>query len=72
MGKIKLEEFKNYIETGGEIDLSAFKPILLENEVASLFIPAEKIQSCVITIKHLANREFYLNQMDITFDDEKM
>lgn len=38
--------------------------ILLDNEVASLFIPAEKIQSTVITIRHLANREFYLNQMD--------
>lgn len=38
--------------------------ILLDNEVASLFVPAEKIQSTIITIKHLANREFYLNQMD--------
>lgn len=38
--------------------------ILLDNEVASLFIPAEKIQSAVITIRHLANKEFYLNQMD--------
>lgn len=38
--------------------------ILLDNEVASLFIPAEKIQNTIITIRHLANREFYLNQMD--------
>lgn len=38
--------------------------VLLDNEVASLFIPAEKIQSAVITIRHLANKEFYLNQMD--------
>lgn len=38
--------------------------VLLENEVASLFIPAEKIQSTIITIRHLANKEFYLNQMD--------
>ena len=38
--------------------------VLLENEVASLFMPAEKIQNTIITIRHLANREFYLNQMD--------
>lgn len=38
--------------------------VLLENEVASLFVPPEKTQSCIITIRHLANREFYLNQMD--------
>ena len=38
--------------------------MLLDNEVASLFVPAEKIQSTVITIRHLANKEFYLNQMD--------
>lgn len=37
---------------------------LLENEVASLFMPAEKTQNTIITIKHLANREFFLNQMD--------
>ena len=37
---------------------------LLDNEVASLFVPAEKIQNSIITIRHLANREFYLNQMD--------
>lgn len=38
--------------------------ILLENEVASLFVPAEKIQNTIITIRHLANKEFHLNQMD--------
>lgn len=38
--------------------------ILLNNEVASLFIPAEKTHSSIITIRHLANKEFYLNQMD--------
>lgn len=37
---------------------------LLDNEVASLYIPADKIQNTIITIRHLANREFYLNQMD--------
>lgn len=38
--------------------------VLLENEISSLFIPADKVQNTVITIRHLANREFYLNQMD--------
>lgn len=38
--------------------------ILLDNEISSLFIPAEKIQNAIITIRHLANKEFYLNQMD--------
>lgn len=38
--------------------------ILLDSEVASLFVPAEKTQNTIITIRHLANREFYLNQMD--------
>lgn len=38
--------------------------LLLDNEVASLFVPADKIQNTVITIRHLANKEFYLNQMD--------
>ena len=38
--------------------------ILLDNEIASLFIPAEKTQNTIITIRHLANREFFLNQID--------
>lgn len=38
--------------------------ILLDNEIASLFIPAEKTQNSIITIRHLANKEFYLNPMD--------
>ncbi len=37
---------------------------LLDNEVASLFIPAETNQNCIMKIKHLPNREFYLNQLD--------
>ena len=37
---------------------------LLENEVASLFIPAESNQSSVLKIRHLSNRELYLNQLD--------
>lgn len=37
---------------------------VLEQEVASLFIPADKTQSGIIKINHLGSREFYLNQMD--------
>ena len=37
---------------------------LLDNEVASLFIPAETNQNSIMKIKHLANREFSLSQVD--------
>ena len=37
---------------------------VLEHEVASLFIPADKTQIGIIKINHLGNREFYINQMD--------
>lgn len=37
---------------------------LLDNEVASLFIPAETNQNSIMKIKHLTTREFYLNQVD--------
>ena len=37
---------------------------VLEQEVASLFIPAERSQNCIIKINHLGNREFYINHLD--------
>ena len=37
---------------------------ILEQEVASLFIPAERSQNCIIKINHLGNKEFYINHMD--------
>ena len=37
---------------------------LLDKEVASLFVPADKSQSCIFKIKHLTNREFFLNHTD--------
>lgn len=37
---------------------------LLDNEVASLYIPADKMQNAVFKIKHLSNREFSLNPQD--------
>lgn len=38
--------------------------IMLDNEVASLFIPAEKSQPSIMTIKYLANKEFPLSSVD--------
>ena len=37
---------------------------LLDMEVASLFVPAEKSQKAIIKIRHLSNQEFLINQMD--------
>ena len=36
----------------------------LEKEVASLFVPADKAQNSIFKIKHLSNREFFLNSSD--------
>ena len=37
---------------------------LLDKEVASLFVPADKSQNSIFKIKHLSNREFFLNSVD--------
>lgn len=37
---------------------------LLETEVASLFVPADKAQNSIFKIRHLVNREFFLNSSD--------
>lgn len=39
-------------------------PEILEAEIASLYIPADKNKSCIIKIKHLGNREFPINHTD--------
>ena len=36
---------------------------LLENEIASLYIPSDQIQKCIFKIKH-SGQEFMLNQID--------
>jgi len=36
---------------------------LLENEIASLYVPADQIQKCIFKIKH-TGQEFTLNQID--------
>ena len=38
--------------------------ILLDKEVASLFVPADKTQNSIFKIRHLSNREFFLNSAD--------
>ena len=35
-----------------------------DKEVASLFVPADKTQNSIFKIRHLANREFFLNSSD--------
>ena len=37
---------------------------LLDKEVASLFVPADKSQNSIFKVKHLSNREFFLNPVD--------
>ena len=37
---------------------------LLDLEVASLYIPADKNSKAIIKIRHLGNQEFYINQME--------
>lgn len=38
--------------------------ILLDNEIASLYIPAEKNQGTVMTIRHKGNQELCISQLD--------
>lgn len=37
---------------------------LLDKEVASLYVPADKTQNSIFKIRHLSNREFFLNSAD--------
>ncbi|MBR1907307.1 hypothetical protein IJ818_00015 [bacterium] len=37
---------------------------LLDNEIASLFVPENKMQSAIFKLKHRANKEFLLAQID--------
>ena len=41
---------------------------LLEHEIASLYIPAEKNQGTIMTIRHKDNQELYINQLDAPRD----
>ena len=48
----------------GKKSRSDIMEVLLDKEVASLFVPADKTQNSIIKIRHLANREFFLNSSD--------
>lgn len=55
----------NYNElTRGITSRSEVMKILLDKEIASLYVPADKAQNSVFKIRHLANREFFLNSTD--------
>ena len=38
--------------------------ILLENEIASIYVPENKMQNVILKAKHRANKEFQLTQLD--------
>ena len=55
----------NYNElTEGAASRNEIMEKLLEKEVASLYVPADKTQNSIFKIRHLANREFFLNSAD--------
>ena len=54
----------DFFEITKNIEESERLSAVLEQEVSSLFIPAERGQNCIIKINHLGNREFYINHMD--------
>lgn len=37
---------------------------LLDSEIASLYVPSDKMQSSIMKIRHLSNRELFLNYQD--------
>ena len=38
--------------------------VLLDKEVASLYVPSDKAQNSIFKIRHITNREFFLNSSD--------
>ena len=55
----------NYNEImSGVVDHKEEMARLLDNEIASLFVPAETTHNAILKIKHLGNRELLLNQVD--------
>ncbi len=45
-------------------DYEAQIKMLLEKEIASLYIPHDKNQNAIMTIRHMDNKEFYQSQVD--------
>ncbi len=48
----------------GTEDYDTQMDIILANEIASLYVPAEKNQGTVMTIRHKDNQELYISQLD--------
>ena len=48
----------------GKKTRSEIMEVLLDKEIASLYVPADKSQNSIFKIRHLANREFFLNNTD--------
>jgi len=47
-----------------EDDYETQMDVLLANEIASLYIPAEKNQGAIMTIRHKNNQELFISQLD--------
>ena len=59
----------NYVNLmQGISDYDGQMKALLDNEIASLYIPAEKNQSVIMTIRHQDNQESLLNHVDAPRD----
>ena len=63
-GRIMAIRGNYYDLTVGKTTSNDIMEVLLEKEVASLFVPADKSQNSILKIRHLANREFFLNSTD--------
>ena len=50
--------------TRGTDDKTEIMKRLLDNEIASLYIPADNMQNSIVKLKHLSNREFFLTSQD--------
>ncbi len=48
----------------GKMSRQEMMEVLLDKEVGSLYVPADKFQNSIFKIRHLSNREFFLNSAD--------
>ena len=55
-------DFTKLIKESDDIDTQM--GCILENEIASLYVPAEKTRGTIMTIKHKDNKELFISQPD--------
>ena len=55
-------DFTKLVKESDDIDTQM--NAILENEIASLYVPAEKVRGTIMTIKHKDNQELYISQPD--------